>query len=198
MAYTSKQVSHTASTQPLGAHSIPARSWVSVSKCLRAGRGERHRIMVCFLTTAALNLLMQKWTKCPHPLPWSVPSPCTQRLARQLQLEGLETLDQLWGKLLEHSVMSHRRFGSPALRSPALAETDRCQEAPHTWSPYHPASCSSGTQAHLQPQAPPLPMHFNPGPGPLPAGAASHCTRKCSRSPCSPAARPRPGSGHPS
>lgn len=132
---------------------------------LGGGKRRETQVMVCFLTTAALNLLMQKWTKCPHPLPWSVPSPCTQRLARQLQLEGLETLDQLWGKLLEHSMMSHRRFGSPALRSPALAETDRCQEAPHTWSPYHPASCSSGTQAHLQPQAPPLPMHFNPKPG---------------------------------
>ena len=30
---TSRQLSHTANTQPLGDHCTPARSWVSVSKC---------------------------------------------------------------------------------------------------------------------------------------------------------------------
>lgn len=35
MCYTSKQVSHAASTQPFGAHSIPVRSCVSVSKCFQ-------------------------------------------------------------------------------------------------------------------------------------------------------------------
>lgn len=42
---TSRQVSHTASTQPFGAHSIPARSWVSVSKCFQ--RQDRETDYIC-------------------------------------------------------------------------------------------------------------------------------------------------------
>lgn len=43
MCYTSKQVSHAASTQPFGAHSIPVRSCVSVSKCFRT-RGKHDNL----------------------------------------------------------------------------------------------------------------------------------------------------------
>lgn len=44
---TSRQVSHAASTQPLGAHSMPARSCVSVSKCCRGKRESRLGRKLC-------------------------------------------------------------------------------------------------------------------------------------------------------
>lgn len=72
---TSRQVSQAASTQPLGAHSIPARSCVSVSKCFQGDGGETGGIgnislnkcaHICFLTDVlthlAFNFLIEQGT----------------------------------------------------------------------------------------------------------------------------------------
>lgn len=58
---TSRQVSHAASTQPLGAHSMPARSWVPVSKCCpgRGTRPVREAVPARRMPTACLVLTRQ-------------------------------------------------------------------------------------------------------------------------------------------
>lgn len=69
---TSRQVSHAASTQPLGAHSMPARSWVSMSKCCHGKGRSRLRRGGCVLVQPMLlmrpvcTFLRQQWVEGYH------------------------------------------------------------------------------------------------------------------------------------